>query len=352
MDYEKYYKVMQDGAYCIHFSNKKGFSKEQINDLFSSYGNVLSVTWKGDNINGLIFIRYKTQQETLYCLESLQKSNDIRILPQKDKIDKQKVQQSSNEWQARRTDNSFQETFVIDKQHHSSSTYNNKNFTCEEKPIFYKRNSNCADNFSNSNFSRPKHDYKSYVNAINSNKFNSLIVDEKSLQYPKQQNYDNKILSCNQVIKQQEIGFHGPSKPEIKPCSIWNKDTFNGSKILSVISDPEINPKRSDTKIDHSLLTCTDNTLHKSVVIMQEVIVANIHVNYGVHYILHLFEKYNPISATLVKTIFKTDIRYCSVYFMNTENALATEKEFDNFALSGRNLIVLRKSQLSKAICK
>lgn len=85
---------------------------------------------------------------------------------------------------------------------------------------------------------------------------------------------------------------------------------------------------------------------------MQEVIVANIHTNYGVHYILHLFEKHGPISATLVKTIHKTDIRYCFVYFINTEDALAIEKEFDNFVLSGRNLIVLRKSQLNKVILR
>ncbi|XP_032670661.1 uncharacterized protein LOC116843885 [Odontomachus brunneus] len=348
MDYEKYYKRMPDGTYSIHFPNKKGFSKEEIHNMFSPYGNVLSVTWKGDNINGLIFIKYKMLQETLYCLESLQKSNDIRILPQKDKIGKQKIQQSSNEWEADRMDNSLQET-CVDK-HHSNNTYINKNFTYEEKPTSHKRNSDCTDNFSDSSFSRPKHNYKSYMNAINSNKFNSLVVDEKNiLQYRKQQNCNNKILPYNQIRKQQEIEFHEPSKSDVK-YSIQDKDTLNGSKIPSLISDLEIKSKRSDIfKIDHSL-NSVNNTSHKYVVILQEVIVANIHVNYGVHYILHLFEKRNPISATLVKTIFKTDIRYCSVYFMNAEDALAIEKEFDDFALSGKNLIVLRKSQLSKTI--
>lgn len=89
MDYEIYYKFTQDRTYCIHFLNKKRLNAEEIRNMFSLYGNVLSMTWNKD-INGFYFIKYQTIQETLYCLESLLKSEDIRILPQKNKISKQR----------------------------------------------------------------------------------------------------------------------------------------------------------------------------------------------------------------------------------------------------------------------
>lgn len=352
MEYEKYYKIMYDGTYCIHFPNNKLFSKQNINDIFSSYGNVLSITSKGDINNGLIFIRYKTLKETLYCLKNLQKNNDIRILPQKDKINKHDVTRNSNEWHAGRKDNLSQKT--TDKQYHSNSIRGNRINECEEKPTCNRTNSDYSNrsdhtnNFSNPSSPGSRCNYKSNINAIKSDTLHPLGLDEKYSQYSEQQNLDYKESHCNQIIKQQEIEFYEPSKPE------GNTNVCNGisDKIIpSLVPCLKIQPKKSDIRFDHSLPALTKNTLSKSVT-MQEVIVANIDVNYSVHYILHLFEKHSPISATLVKTISKTDIRYCLVYFMNVDDALAIEEKFDNYVLSGRNLVVLRTSQLSKAIGK
>lgn len=344
---------MSDGTYCIHFSNKKALSKEEIGDMFTPYGDVLSITWKGDINSGLIFIKYGTLEETLHCLESLQKTKLVRILPQKDKISNHKVQRSSDERQEGKKDNSFHQPFTTDRQH-TNSTYSSQTCAYEEKPTCNRKNSDYnnrfdyADNFSNSSSPQPKHDYKSNINAVKSNKLNPLVLNEKHSQYSKQQYGDYKVPHYNQITKQQESKFYRPSKLE---ANTYMNTDVSDNKIPSLISDPEIKPEELDSKLDHSLPTRTKNTSSKSVVIMQEVIVANIHKNYGVHYILHLFEKRSPISATFVKTIFKTDIRYCLVYFMNADDALAIEKEFDNFSLSGRNLIVLRKSQLNKVIC-
>ncbi|XP_014481273.1 PREDICTED: uncharacterized protein LOC106747847 isoform X2 [Dinoponera quadriceps] len=309
---------------------------------------VLSITWNGEIKNGLIFIKYKTLKETLYCLESLHKS-DTRILPQKDKISKPKSQRSSNKWLAGRTD-SLIPKFFTDKKYNSNSTYSHKIIanteepTCNRKNSDYNNKSDYTSNFSHLSSLKPKHDYKPKfnLNEFELDKLNPLILNEECSQYQKQQNSDYKISSyCNQVTKQQ-IKFYEPLKFEEN--TYVNKDISTGIKIPSS-SDVEIKSKGSDEKFGHSLPVSTKNTLPKSVITMQEVIVANIHTKYDVHYILHLFQKHNPISATVVKTIFQTDIRYCLVYFKKIDDALAVEKEFDKFALSGRNLIVLRKSQ-------
>ncbi|XP_076161256.1 uncharacterized protein LOC143143647 [Ptiloglossa arizonensis] len=89
-------------------------------------------------------------------------------------------------------------------------------------------------------------------------------------------------------------------------------------------------------------------TLIEAIIPAQEIIVANVHPNLGIHYILHLLEKYNPISVSLMMTIPRTGIRYCHVYFKTFEEALAAEREFDTHNLSGNNLIVLRSQKLMK----
>ncbi|XP_025152820.1 uncharacterized protein LOC112588174 [Harpegnathos saltator] len=360
MDYEKYYKLMPDGTYCIHFPNKKGFSEEKIREIFSLYGNILSVYWRGD-INGLIFIRYQTLKEVLSSLQNLEESDDIRILPQKNKINKQNIQNNSNEWQARRMDSpknlspklSSNNDNIHRNKLYSNFTSNYKTFACEEKPICNRSNSNCSnkpDYASNiSNDSSPKLNSVYNVNAVKPGTLTVSILNDKYLQCSKQQNY--KEPYDNQVTKHKKTKSYEPSKPETN-ADVY-KDTFDNSRIPSLVSDPEVKPNISDTKFDHSLgLVWNENTLTKSKYVMQEVIVANIHADYGVHYVLHLFEKCSPVSATFVKTILKTDIRYCLVYFINIDDALAIEKKFDKYELSGKNLIVLRTSQLNKAICK
>lgn len=368
MDYEKYYKIGNDGTYTIHFPNKKGFSIEEIREIFSSYGNVLSVNISGD-INGFRFIRYKTLDEVISCLKGLQNSNDIRILPQKDKINtlnKRSDQKNSNQWQTTRTVNSSPKT-PYNKQFNANSTHNEK-FSAAGGKTYNRRsfnddNRSDADNFSDTTSSNSKHSYKSHINAISSP--SASKENGKHLLSSRQQNsFDCKI--SNQAT-QQETKFYPQTKPyaningkkDILDVKIQQQqNTTKCDKIPELISDSEIKEMEITAKSGLSakpLLNWlsaaeTKNVPSKSVIIpMQEVIVANIHKDYGVHYILHLFEKYDPIAATLVKTISETDIRYCNVYFKTAHDALSIEEEFDNFVLSERNLIVLRKSRLTDA---
>lgn len=93
---------------------------------------------------------------------------------------------------------------------------------------------------------------------------------------------------------------------------------------------------------------CSDETIKISLA--EEVIVANIHEKFSVLYILYLLEKFEPISITEIKTISRNGVRYCSVYFKSQKDAIAVERQFDNFDLSGNKLIVRTPQLLVKEV--
>ncbi|CAL1681826.1 unnamed protein product [Lasius platythorax] len=354
IDYEKYYKIGKDGAYILHFVNKKELDLEEIRKLFSPYGNVISVHANEDKINGLVFVRYKTLQETITCLEGLQNNDVICILPQKDKINgaaKRTDQRSSNQWQSAGMQNSFQGTFNT-KPFNSSSNYDKEFSKAGEKSI-HNTTSNGNNRFDNANNfldtdrRNSNNDYKS-VNATTHS--DSLISNKQHLLPSRQQSINYEVSDYNQE-QQQKNKSYSSTKPDTN--TYVNKD-ISDDKIPALISDTEIKQNEFDAMSDSSLQAGTKNASSNVMIIpMQEIIVANIHSNYDVHYILHLFKKHNPISATLAETILGTNIRYCHIYFKTIQDSVAIEEEFDNFDLSGKNLIVLRISRLKEeATCK
>lgn len=336
---EKYYKIAKDGSYVIHFANKKGLNIEEIRNLFSSYGYVLSIYNNDDKVNGLVFVRYKTLQEIEACLEGFQNSDVIFILPQKDKINgtiRKTDQKSSN--QATGMQDTFQETCNTGKQFQSN--YDQEFSKAEEKSIC-NANSNGNNEFDNTNnlvetFRASNHNYKS-ENPIRYS--DSLIPKEQDLlSLP-----INEIFNYHQ--KQQQKNKSYISK-KLNANTYVNNDIHD--EIPALISDTEIKQKEFDAMSDSSLQGGIKNASKVIHIPMQEVIVANIHSNYDIHYILHLFKKYNPIAATLAETHVGINVRYCHIYFKTKQDAVAVEEEFDNFYLSGKNLIVLRISQLKE----
>lgn len=352
IDYEKYCKIAKDGTYILHFANKKEFSIEEIKKLFSPYGYILSVYANEDKVNGLVFVRYKTLQEAEACLEGFQNSDVISILPQKDKINGQntikKSQRSPN--QSAEISDTFQGTCNTGKQLHSN--YDNEFSKAEEKSI-NNTISNENNGFDNANnfveTSRTSsHSYKS-VNATAYS--DSLITNKQHLQSSSQQNINHeefKIRDYNQGQQLKDKSYFS-TKPDAN--TYVNTTIYN--EIPALISDTEIKQKEFDSISDGSLQAGTKNASKVINIPMQEIIVANIHSNYDAPYILHLFKKYNPIAATLAERHEGINIRYCHIYFKTKQDAVAIEEEFDNFYLSGKNLIVLRTSRLKEeAICK
>lgn len=338
IDYEKYYKIIKDGNYVIHFANKKELGSEEINKLFSSYGNVISVNFSGNKNNGLVFVKYKTLQEIITCLEGLQNNPMVCILPQKDKIDdtiKKIEQRNSYHWQPTETQDLFQETSK-----HSNSNYDKKCSEAEKKLIYNTTiDQDNTINFLDIDSQSSNHGYKSAITHSDS------LISKGPHSLSRQKSSINCQVSDYDREQQQKNKFHSFTKQDSN--TYMNKDISD--QIPALISDTEIKEKEFDAisnSSSQSVIGSKNASSNVMIIPMQEIIVANIHANYDVHYILHLFKKYDPISATFVETILDTNIRYCRVYFKSIQDVVTIEEEFDNFDLFGKNLIVLRISRL------
>ncbi|XP_011162936.1 uncharacterized protein LOC105198005 [Solenopsis invicta] len=361
MDYEKYYRVTKEGAYSIHFPNRKGLTSEELNNLFSSYGNVLSIY---TNNSGLVFVKYETQETVIKCLKDLQNSNVITILPQKDKIaneTKTTDQKNDDQRQAGKGEDISRRMLNNDKQFNSNFT-NNEKFSENRKKHVYNVETSDWNKFEDTDISSTascisKQSCKSIETEIKQKNTDPWISNEK---FSRQQDFMDKNDQEKKLMRKQlECKFYSSRNTETD--TKMNRDVPVSTcdyKVTTLVSDTEVKRKEYIEKIksDRSALLVL---LSKAVtdfsefefIPMQELIVANIHISYGMYYILHLLQKYNPISATCVKITEKTWTRYCHVYFKTAQDAEAAEEEFDNFYLSSKKLIVLRKSRLME-LCK
>lgn len=304
INYEKFYKKLKDGSYAVHFANRNKLNHGEITEIFSEYGMVLSVSTKGEN-TGLIHIRYKYLNDVISCLKGLQNNNLINILFQKDKkYSNQLLENPHNKTLNERQVNSFS-TFdetsleTVGKQTHDIKNSNWKNDSNNSWDTV-SQNSKC-------NYKPNTMKYEKPGSSIIKSELHSSPMTDGNI-YINKTIFDNKTSNLNFANRQEE---------------------FNEISDFSV-------PQLFDAKDASS----------KKVIQLQEIIIANIHEDYGIHYILHLLEKYDPVSATFVKIIPKNKIRYCSIFFKAITDAIAVEKEFDNYVLFGKKLIVLRKSRL------
>lgn len=354
MDYTKYYRITKDGTFTVHFLNKYRITTDKIKELFAFYGHVISVHTSGGD-NGLVFIRYRTEEEVKRCIKGFQNNKEISILPQKDKfmIGVKNTDQKSwiNPWQIALPEGASEKVFDAGKQFNSNLNYNEKFSDHGEKPISEGINRNKygnSENFSDTSSGNSKQSWRSNANKIKHENVCPQMSNEKYSFLSQQNPICNEDYNCVMREKQQESKFHPSIKTETDTKLNRNMQFSTlDYKIPALISDTDVKSKEFDTMSDSSVSSGKRNSSPKIVYIpMQEIIVANINTSYSVHYILHLFEKHNPISATFVKMIPKTDIRYCHVYFKSMLDAVTVEEEFDNFDLSGKNLIVLRKSRL------
>ena len=138
-------------------------------------------------------------------------------------------------------------------------------------------------------------------------------------------------------LRASNLGFDSSSNFDEENASKSREDSFHSElpidgELPELMSTEEL--KRRSIKGS----VCGDEIT--KTILAEEVIVANIHENFSELYILYLLEKFEPISITKIKVIPKKHIRYCSVYFKSIEDAIAVEKLFDNFDLSGKRLIV------------
>ena len=327
MEYDKYYDIKQDGAYVLHFPNNAGLTLNDIEKQFSAYGNVLSVDNRGQPF-GLCFIKYNNLEDSMRCIEGFQNHAQIKILPHKKKLQMHNANKRLS-IQGKGILNQSLPAHGLDDRSKDidKSIFTKKRYSYDQRE---QRSDSCE---SRSLFSNNDKGFKNDTVDNESCSDNSIISSRRS---------SNKTSSLRHFVKQKVL-----QKTASSTSLSSGAAEDNTKRREEIIHRNEIPPlvcsdqRRADCNKRFSMLT-------SAIIPAEEVIVANIHPSIGIHYILHLFEKYNPISVSLMMTIPKTGIKYCHVYFKSSTEAVATETEFDMCLLRGNNLIVLRSQKLTQ----
>ncbi|XP_050473538.1 uncharacterized protein LOC126865250 [Bombus huntii] len=327
MDHEKYYDKKSDGSYVIHFLNKKGLNLQEVNKKFSVFGKVLSVDDNG-KANELCFIKYGTVEDAIKCIDGFKNDKSIKILPHIHKINNNNGKRLSR--------NNTTGKISHSRKKRTSNQDSSKH--CSEK-------SNLISNFSPiKQFKDTETDCQSGANISKSlssdSNFNNDMVDDKDSvdrSPPKQissSKHISKYINLQRIASNSSISL-GVTNGNVKE----SKKIFDETEIPALMS------------IDQKYMQNGKIIPSSSKIIpAKEIIVANVNPSLSIHYILHLFNKFNPIAVSSMMLIPETGISYCYVYYETYSEAYATMKEFDMYHLHGRKLIVLTTSELMKEI--
>lgn len=96
--------------------------------------------------------------------------------------------------------------------------------------------------------------------------------------------------------------------------SCWLEKVTDKNKIPGLISTETFMDDGSVTSQVKTDSISSSKQIYKTIY-MADVIVANLHEKISIHYILHLFDKYDLIAVSLMKRTPKMSISYCHVYF-------------------------------------
>lgn len=400
----KYYSLEKDGTYCLGFPNKHALSEKEIEEIFSDYGDVISVRTSGDE-RGFRFVRFKSEEEAECAVQGLHGHKKIRILPKKPKVannnekgrskENQKNGQQKNLGAKKKVSNKNKkkdDDELNDSFNEDSPTAHSIN---KKKPQPYGGTYNGSFNAKSFDSTNEEDSAKSAEteNLMKILKFRSLKIkanncaidsfanaheegtkkkiNQNEEEGSNRDNSNSRQLGNNVKPKTQhkEVDESVKSNPE-ENGNVLKKIRLNASQLhsgrqstdsVSRFATDQIACDLSDDKEPPELVStdelkqrsgkgsvCSDETIKISLA--EEVIVANIHEKFSVLYILYLLEKFEPISITEIKTISRNGVRYCSVYFKSQKDAIAVERQFDNFDLSGNKLIVRTPQLLVKEV--
>lgn len=333
MDFHQFY-FKKGNFYIVQFENQKCLTIKEIKNIFDQFGNVLYVH-AAKNINGLYSVTYKNLKGAMHCIKGLQNNDLIKLLPKK-------LEENSNN---KKDNDDIQD--IIDKNEKCRKIISG---FAQLKELGYIATMDSSNNSNKSSKDISITDEKKLDEKnICQNKCNTTEhsdVDDASLVNSTTNNFNlSKFFFENEKCQSiSRKSFISPTNPDELSQKSNEKHNLN---------NPKNNPTTYQTTEPSNLIYSANSHLTNSEIIpAQNVIVANVHEDCSIHYILHLFEKYEPIAVSLMRTIPQVFIRYCHVYFKTPEQALAIEKKYDKFVISGKSLIVLRNHKLIDEIDK
>ncbi|XP_031779556.1 myb-like protein I [Nasonia vitripennis] len=334
-----------DGTYWLLFPNKHALTKEEIREIFSQYGQVLNLTMAGDE-KGFRFVQYATLEDVERAVENLQDHPTIKLVPHRPK---KKNNKSCNGSQRDRQNNNN----VINQDTSMDSV--KRNLYQRKSP---KNNNEQTDSnkqqFQNAMmFSRESmHKQKNSDTWPNNDKA-SVQLTPSSKSFCNKSNFipqTPKNTMNSQVSRSNSADSLSPPNLVDQKNRTQHLLKLRGANANSFSINESYNNSNTDDDEIPELVTKTQLDVFKQprkvILNAEEVIVANVHTDYGSAYVLHLFEQYEPLAVSYMKVLPNSEVRYCHVYFKSAQDSLEVETVFDKYDLSGKNLIVLRPCRL------
>lgn len=330
---DKYYTLIdggKDGSYCILFANHHGLEKEEVESIFLQFGRLINVKFHNGNKNDICFVRYESMEDAVRAVEGLKDDPKIRLLEHKKK-------KQRNEYHSERA---------------QGNGYGQQNCNGIKYRQNIQENDQSAFN-RNGNFKEDIHHGNSNDNLPRGPKY--MNENQKQIDFPSEANSTNgnqKHPDLTQRLMSAKL-YQKPNNLPHDPKAPNQGNLENNDKIPDLV---DCNEKRMTTIKNQSidvpeLVTASGKTLgmispKKQIIIAQEVIVANIPIEYGSPYMLHLFDRYEPLAISHIMVEPRTSKRYCHVYFKSSEESQQVEKSFDKKLLLDQSLVVLRSNQL------
>ncbi|OXU25460.1 hypothetical protein TSAR_012050 [Trichomalopsis sarcophagae] len=280
-------------CYCILFPNYKKLDLATIEDIFSNYGRVISVTAAG-NERGYRFVRYPSREEAQRAVDNVASDYDIHLKSHKPKNQLERQSKSYKKYLKSiegQRDESVEEfkrpsipvwEYEVHENHSDSGSYSSNE--SKDKTLYFVQKSSSTN---------------SSPGSENSDQLRSTVSEER--------------------MNQRYYELENPKQQVVTP------------------SDSECVPDLVSTK---------DPEKHMVVLTAGEVVVGNIPTRLGGAFLLHLFDRHHPIAISYLQPVPRVNARYCHVYFRSDKEAQLVEREFDQYDLMGRRLVVMRPEKL------
>ena len=362
-EYEKLIKQdMHNGAYAVIFQNLNRLDTEEIKEIFSKFGNVISVQVTG-NETGYRFVRFESYNDAQKAVDGIKNHSTIKLLPhrKKNKNNEENFNTGSKSKYStnRRTDNGYNSKMNEENCNTGSKSKNNMNRKTDNgyDSKMNEENYNTGSKSKNNTNCKTDNEFDSKMNEEN---YNSGQESKNNINYKTDNGIDLKMRhnGFNQENRYKNDSENTTIKKPLQKSSRFNKNKSCSSSVntsydssKSVCSE-ELNNVYEDEIPDlvssNGKIPIKKNTSRKIIIDAQAVIVGNIHPKIGPSYILHLFDQFEPLAITEMQSIPSSGIRYCHVYFKTVEESLCVENKFDKFDLLGTKLVVLQANKLVK----
>lgn len=291
----KLYTQESDGSYTVNFPNKHALTNQEIKDRFSPFGKVLSIRCAGDD-RGFRFVRLGSYEEVVAAIVGFRNDPSVQLK-------ERRVKNKSNGFENRNGNGSFENR----NGRHQNEGGQNRN---------WRTRSENGDDRKSEKDENDRVSISPHMTTRGSSTISARLIQ----------------------VRSPAVSVNGE-----EPKMTLEKVNDVRNKVSEAFSDKE--SRNGDENVEGPnkmppLVIAKNNSAQ--VVMAQEVVVANIHDNYGCAFILHLLEKFNPLAITEMSYVKHSKLRYCHVFFRSEVEANNAIQGYDDFNLMGKKLIMFK----------